>query len=178
MGDSDIMTAIAVPVPEAEPLVGAWRSKHDPSGAWGMQPHVTLLVPFRRPKDVNDALLAELGALFAEMPSFTCRFEKTARFPGVLYLAPEPRERFLAMTDRLVARYPEYPPYGGAYKRVVPHLTVLDDCADCLCTRVAARLEEGLPLEAEITEVLLLEGSNASPGWTRRASFPLGLATA
>ena len=174
---TDVMTAIAVAIPEAEPLVGAYRRKHDPSGAWGMQPHVTLLVPFRAPRDLNDALLAELGALFAEMPSFTCRFEKTARFPGMLYLAPEPKERFVAMIDRLAERYPEYPPYGGTFKRVIPHLTVLHDCADCLCTRVAARLEEGLPLETEITEALLFEGSNASPGWTRRARFPLGPTT-
>ena len=175
---SDIMTALVVPVPDAEPLVGAYRQRHDPSGAWGMLPHVTVLVPFVPPAQVDDALLAELGALFGEIPAFTCRFRKTGRFPSVLYLAPEPVGRFRALTDRLVRRFPECPPYGGVYDKVIPHLTVLHDCADCLCDRVAARLKDKLPLVAEVREVLLFEGANAEPGWVRRARFPLGAATA
>jgi len=170
-------TALVVVVPEAESLVGPYRRHHDPSGAWGMPAHVTLLTPFREPRTIDDPLLAELGALFAETPSFTCRFEATGRFPGILYLAPEPTEIFRRMTERLVARYPGSAPYGGAHRRVVPHLTVLHDCADCLAERVAARLNEGLPLESEVQRVHLFVGANAEPGWKSVAVFPLGEAS-
>ena len=174
----EMTTVLVIPVPDAEPLVGAYRQRHDPSGAWGIPPHVTVLTPFVAPSRIDDAMLAELGALFAEMPSFAFRFEATGRFPGVLYLVPEPVERFRALTERLEERFPEFPPYGGAHDEIVPHLTVLHDCADCLCERVAPRLEEQLPLVTEAREVLLFEGANAEPGWVRRARFPLGSATA
>lgn len=167
-------TALVVVVPEAERLVGPYRQHHDPSGAWGMPAHVTLLTPFRDPRSVDDALLAELGALFAETPSFTCRFEATGRFPGTLYLAPEPAGLFRGMTERLVARYPGTAPYGGIHRQIVPHLTVLYDCADCLATHVASRLREGLPLESEVQRVHLYVGANAEPGWKSVAVFPLG----
>ena len=39
-------TAIVVPVPEAEAVVGDWRRLHTPSGAEGVPAHVTLLAPF------------------------------------------------------------------------------------------------------------------------------------
>ena len=139
-----------------------------------MPAHVTVLAPFVPPARIDDPMLAELGAVFAEMASFACRFEKTGRFPGVLYLAPEPVDRFRALTQRMVERFPECPPYGGAHKVVVPHLTVLHDCADCLCERAARRLEEGMPLVTEVREVQLFQGANAEPGWVRRARFPLG----
>ena len=174
---SDAMTALVVPIPEAEPVVGAYRQKHDPSAAWGILPHVTVLTPFVTPSRVDDALLAELAALFADMPAFACRFETAGRFPGIVYLAPRPADRFRAITQRLVAQFPDCPPYGGEFERVVPHLTVLHDCADCLCERVVPCLEDELPLVAQVNEVMLFEGANREPGWIRRARFPLGSPT-
>ena len=131
------------------------------------------------PARIDDPLLAELGALFAEMPSFACRFEKTGRFPGVLYLAPEPIGRFRALTTRLARAVPRVSrPTAGRTTRSFPHLTVLHDCADCLCERVGPRLEEEMPLVTQAREVLLYQGANAEPGWVRRARFPLGAPTA
>ena len=42
-------SAVVVEVPEAEPLVGAWRLRFDPVAALGMPAHVTLLYPFVAP---------------------------------------------------------------------------------------------------------------------------------
>ena len=129
--------------------------------------------------DVRTALVVPLpDVVFAEMPAFACRIEKTGRFPGVLYLAPEPVGRFQALTARLLEQFPELLPYGGAYDEVVPHVTVLHGCADCLCERVGPRLEEEMPLVTQAREVLLFQGENAEPGWVRRARFPLGTPTA
>src|SRR2546423_9823979 len=72
-----------------------------------MPPHVTLLVP--APADVED--IAEVLFAFA---SFEVVFSRLERFPGTLWLAPEPAQPFARMIDALVERFPGYPPYGGA----------------------------------------------------------------
>ena len=52
------------------------------------------------------------------------RFERTGRFPGVVWLAPEPAEPFIALTELLAAAFPDHPPYEGAHDEIVPHLTL------------------------------------------------------
>jgi hypothetical protein len=43
------LSAVVVPVPEAEPRVGALRTALDPSAALGVPAHVTILYPFVAP---------------------------------------------------------------------------------------------------------------------------------
>ncbi len=46
-------------------------------------------------------------------------------FPAnVVYLAPDPAEPFVALTEALAAAFPDCPPYGGAFDEPVPHLTI------------------------------------------------------
>src|SRR5436305_14446142 len=104
-------TAIVVVVPEAQALYDAWRERWDP--APGIPAHVTLLFPFRPAERVDDALLAELRALFAAVAPFDVEFPRIGRFAEVAWLAPEPAEPFVALTETRVARFPEHPPYGG-----------------------------------------------------------------
>ncbi|WP_442945794.1 2'-5' RNA ligase family protein [Nonomuraea sp. LPB2021202275-12-8] len=54
---------------------------------------------------IQDA--AELGALFAACEPFDVVFRRCARFPGVLYLVPEPGAPFRALTGIVAARWPE-----------------------------------------------------------------------
>ena len=44
-------SALVVLVPEADPLVGPFRSFFDPSAALGVPAHVTLLYPFVEPAE-------------------------------------------------------------------------------------------------------------------------------
>ena len=139
-------SALSVLVPEAEPLVGRWRAAHDPSCAVGVTAHVTLLYPFRRPQQIDDALLEELAQLFAALPSFSFELASVGRFPGVLYLAPEPAAPFKTMIRRLMLRFPEHPPYGGAFTEVVPHVTVAQSEDEPTLDRVAAELRGFAPI--------------------------------
>ena len=75
---------------------------------------------------VDAAVLAELTALFATHQAFDLQLSEARRFPGVLYLAPEPAAALRALTDAVVSTWPEAPPYGGRFADVVPHLTVAD----------------------------------------------------
>ena len=168
-------TALVVVVPEAAALAEPWLERTVlPKPSIGVPAHVTLLYPFVAAAAVDEALLAELGALFARFEAFDFTLVRTSRFPGVLYLAPEPAARFLALTEAIVARWPEHPPYEGEHDEVVPHLTVAEgepEVLDAAETDVAP----GLPVVARAREAVLLE--EREPGWVRwgpRASFPLG----
>src|SRR5512144_1866565 len=83
-------TALVVPVPEAEPAVRTWRERYDPAARAGVPAHVTVLFPFLHASLVGHGTCAVLDEIFGRHRSFEVRFETCGRFPGVLYLAPDP----------------------------------------------------------------------------------------
>ena len=91
-----------------------------------MPAHITILYPFMPPDEITPAVLAELREFFAQFAAFEFTLPELRRFPKVLYLAPSPAEPFKALTHAVVERYPDYPPYGGGYSEVIPHLTIAD----------------------------------------------------
>ncbi|HET8751340.1 MAG TPA: 2'-5' RNA ligase family protein [Gaiellaceae bacterium] len=111
-----------------------------------LPPHVTVLVPC--PGDV--AAIAEVLSAFGP---FNVAFPRLERFPEILWLAPEPAEPFVAMTEAMVDRFPGYPPYGGIHDDIVPHLTV----AEAELDDTAARIEPLLPLRSRTESVVLYE---------------------
>jgi 2'-5' RNA ligase len=155
--------AVVVPFPGLAEIVDDWRERTcltKPSH--GVPPHVTILTPSRG--DVPD--LVEALAAFTP---FDVRFMRLDRFPGTLWLAPDPAEPFVAMTEALVAQWPECAPYGGVYSRVIPHLTVaqrdFDDATEAL--------EPMLPLQSRVEAVLLLEKVQ-DDHWREIATVDLG----
>lgn len=166
-------SSIMVLVHAAEPLVGAWRAQYDPRAPVGVPAHVTVLYPFLAPDDIDDDVVAELRLLLTRCEPFAFRLSRAGRFPGVLYLVPEPAEPFVAMTDAIAHRWPEAPPYGGTHASVIPHLTVahLDD---------SERLDEiervilpALPIETAATSAyLMVQGDDGR--WWVRARLALG----
>jgi len=164
-------TALIVAVPEAEPLVGTWRAKHDWSAQRGVPAHVTVLYPFVPTERVDDRLVEELRELFAARPPFSFDLPRVARFPDVAWLAPEPSEPFKALTQTVVARYPDYPPYEGIHDEVIPHLTVAEGDVE-LQDRVEAALAEHLPIAAQAKDVaFMFEGDDGL--WREANRFPL-----
>ena len=116
-------SAVVVLVPEAEAVVRALRLCHDPMAVRGVPAHVTVLHPFKALP--NDHDLNELATAAPEFDPFSTTFDAVAGFPGgVVYLAPSGPERFAAMTRRVVAAFPDCPPYGGAFEEPIPHLPI------------------------------------------------------
>jgi 2'-5' RNA ligase len=148
-------TAVVVPVPDAEPLVGAWREHLDPSAPFGMPAHVTLLVPFLREEHLTDDVIAGLRDLCGAMPVLDVVFRRLGRFPSVLYLDPEPPGELRALTLAIAARW-DTPPYGGAFPDVVPHLTVADGADDEARAVAEAAVSRGLPLTTRLAEAWLV----------------------
>jgi hypothetical protein len=162
-------SAVLIRVPEAEPLVGEWRRRFDPSALLGIPAHITVVYPFVPVEGVQ----AALRGLFAEVAP--CRFElrAPARFPSVLYLKPEPDAALRAIIEGVVGRFPEHPPYGGAFDDLMPHLTVAQSGDEDLLARVESQLPRGLPVEVDVAEAVLM--TEREDGlWRVADTFPFG----
>jgi 2'-5' RNA ligase superfamily len=165
-------SAVIVEVPEARPVVEEWRQRHTHDAPLGVPPHVTLLSPFVPVVRLGEALERRLAALLADMPAFDAVFTRTARFPEVLYLEPEPAEPFSHLTAAIAAEWPEHPPYEGVHETVIPHLTVAESEDGRLLDSIAAEVEPGLPLAVRVREAQLYV-EDAEGRWHERRRFPL-----
>lgn len=163
-------SALVVPVPLAEPVVGSWRDRLDPSAARGVPAHVTVLYPFVPPDAIDDDVEARVAAVVGRFAAFPVRFAAIGRFPGVVYLEPDPAEPFVALTAAITSEWPSHPPYGGRFDTVVPHLTVAHGKEP---RGLARELARSLPLDTTAEEVWLLEQHGTSGRWRTRARFGL-----
>ena len=174
-------SSLIVPVPAAG-VVEPWREQLDPFSAYGMPAHVTVEYPFQPPALIDQDLVATLRNLFATMPSFRFEltsvkwFESSSTAGGdarVVWLEPEPDERYRAMTAAVMDRWPDLRPYGGAPGKVPPHLTIgVSESVDRL-TQAGHELEPSLPIDCVAQEVWLMTGSKAPGSWTIEARFPM-----
>jgi 2'-5' RNA ligase len=144
--------ALVVPVPDADPLVSAWRERYDASAARGMPAHVTALYPFLPEDRLTDAVFSELTQLCAESPVLDVVFRRIKQFPGVLYLEPDPADGLRRLTIAIMKRWPEAPPYEGRFDEVIPHLTVATGASRRATAEIEAALESGLPFRARLAE--------------------------
>jgi 2'-5' RNA ligase len=168
-------SALIVPVPEAQPVVGDLRAALDRSAGWGVPPHVTVLYPFLPPDRIDQRVLDTLAAAVRTVPAFDVTFARTSRFgDSVLWLAPEPDQPFRALTGAVWARFPEHPPYRGEFADVVPHLTVGHDAPVDVLRGAADAIAPRLPIRAHVTAVHLLCGLSERASWRPVADFALG----
>jgi 2'-5' RNA ligase len=159
--DSQEGTALVILVPEAEALVKAFRERHDPSAPEGMPAHITVLYPFKQAEGIGNDTVDTLQRLFLRYPRFRFSLEETNRFPHTLYLVPRPRASFQELTRAVAERYPEIPPYGGAFSEVVPHLTIaqVEDPRqrDAISEEFHRASEGRLPIQGHAEKVWLME---------------------
>ncbi len=170
-------TALSIVVPEAEAPTLAFRRRWlGQTVAKRVPAHVTLLYPFVDADTVDAGLLAELRALYASAAPFSFALARLETFDAHVWLAPDPRQRFVALIALTCGRFPECPPYGGAFSDSdpVPHLTVGEgDDVEGLRDQAARALGGVLPLQCAAGSVTLLE-EQADGMWSARAAFSLG----
>lgn len=158
-------SAFIVEVPHAQAHVGAMRERHDASVRLGEPAHITVLSPFMPPTRIDADVLARVRAALASIPAFAFELAEVARFPATAYLAPHPAAPFVELTESLARAFPDYPPFGGQFDTVIPHLTVAHgDAAEA--ERAAAELASILrrrgPIACRCDTVTLLENSSGS----------------
>ncbi|MDQ1403457.1 MAG: hypothetical protein QOG03_1773 [Actinomycetota bacterium] len=162
-------SALLIPLPEVDGIIGHHRLRHDPSARNGVPAHVTLLYPFVSPAAIDDGVLTKVTDVVRDFRRFDVRFERVGRFGEVVYLAPEPGDPFAEMTAALVRAFPKYPPYRGRFTKVIPHLTVAEhssppDLGDALAAE--------LPVAAACREVWLMTEADSGQ-WSTRERWTL-----
>jgi len=142
--------------------VGEIRLAHDPSAVRGAPAHITILFPFLPPEQVDEDAVRDLCSRF---PAFDFVLDRIGRFEeGAVWLHPEPSWRFADLTSAVCQRWPECPPYEGAFDEVIPHLTVSVTPLD---------VQVMLPIAAHAHEVVLLEEREPDGVWLTRSRFEL-----
>jgi 2'-5' RNA ligase len=168
-------SALLVPVFVADCVVGPLRAQLDPAAKLGVPAHITVLYPFVAPDAVVSPLLDELRSLFQRVAAFDFVLTRTAWFgETVLWLAPEPDVGFRRLTTAAFSRWPQYPPYGGRFAELTPHLTIGDGAPLDSLRDAELEVAPALPIAARATEVVLMSGGTEPGSWKTHARFPLG----
>jgi len=152
-------TAVILPVPAAEHVVGPHRATLDASAAAGVPAHLTVLHPFVDVAAVDESVLARVAEVVAATPAFTCRFTRCSWFDDdVLWLDPEPAAPVLELVQALWAAFPDHPPYAGAHDEVVAHVTIGETAVGGLAAlrEAEAAVTAQLPVEAVLDHALVI----------------------
>jgi 2'-5' RNA ligase len=149
------------------------RARDDRMASVGVPPHITLLFPFVPVDQLGPAVRRELAAIAATVEPFEVRFARVDRFPGAVYLVPEPSAPFVALTTAIVERFPDHPPYDGAFAEIVPHLTLVESTTLDL-DPIAAEAGRGLPFARRVSSMELLV-EDGTGRWHGRWRIPLGV---
>jgi len=164
-------SAVIVRVPIPAPLERL-RRRWDRAAGLGVPSHVTLLFPFLDASALDPACRRVVAAVAGAVAPFSVRFERIERFPTVLYLAPEPAEPFRRLTHELAGRFPEHPPYGGAFDDVIPHLTIAEN-AEAPFDSITAEVAGTLPIERAVSNLeVLIQTTDGR--WHGHWRVPLG----
>lgn len=166
-GDRPGDTALSLRIPRADPLVTA-----------GFPAHVTLLYPFVHESRLDPGARRELARLCRAHPAFGLGFARFGRYPGVLYLEPEPHDPVLALRAALRERWPEAVPYRGIFgpEGLPPHLTLANHEGPGTCASAYDALERRyageLPIHTRVTAVHLIVWREGA--WQDADVLPLG----
>ncbi len=132
-----------------------------------------MLFPFLSPSALDPAVRRQLAVIASAVAPFDVRFARVGRFPNVVYLAPEPADPFVALTEAVSSRFPEHPPYEGAFEVVIPHLTITE-AADAPLDEIEALADGALPFSCRATALeAIVEGPDGR--WRSRWRIPLGV---
>lgn len=133
--------------------------------------HITLLGPWTDRPSAQD--LGCVARIAEAIEPFEVRLALIDEFPdGVIYLRPEPDTQFRELTSRLVAAFPQFPPYGGQYPDVVPHLTLDRRSPTVTPATVSASVRHLLPLTIDVDQIDLQWWANHA--CRRLNTWPLG----
>ena len=159
-------SALLIPVPEADAVVGRWRHQHDPVAAAGVPAHITLVVPWLPPDEITEADLAELDSTLEDVNAFQFRLDHVDWFGRrVLWVAPEPVAPFLTLTTRLAEQFAT-PPWEDEFDEVIPHLTVAHASDGVELVPMAADVTSRLPLACRAEQVWVMIGDGSH--WSLR----------
>jgi len=149
-------TVLAVPVPALDEVVRQRTAFYDASFVSAdpdfAHAHITLLAPWAERPSATD--LARLADIARSVSPFEVKLAQLGEFPdGVIYLRPEPDDRLRDLTSRLSAAFPQFPPYGGHYQDVIPHLTLDRRSATVTPETVCTTVRDLIPVTVNVDRI-------------------------
>jgi 2'-5' RNA ligase len=163
---------VSIPVGDA---VDEFRARRHPRAiARKLPPHVTILPPFTRDVDDDEALGAELAQHFAACGAFEGEMVGVGRFRRHVWLAPAPPDRWVELLTSTRDRFPHLVRDGD--RDPVPHLTIAEigkgQSTRQVFEEAEASLAPLLPIPFVVRDVGLYEVCR--DGWYEVRRFALG----
>lgn len=153
------------------------RRHHRRSVARGIPPHLTLLYPFVAAAELDAPALDRATALARAWVAFDGQLVSVGHFDDVVWLAPEPRDRFVRLLSETWDRFPQLPPYGRRDLPPRPHVTIAaaDDGAatEALAELAAAELGGSLPSRFRADAATIL-AEDVDGTWAAAHRLPFG----
>lgn len=170
-------TGLLIPV-DADSLVADFRGRYNAATvARRLPPHITILFPFARGVSVAETHGADLTTNFARFQPFDAELTGVGQFDRFVWLAPEPRERFVDLITATSSRFPEFPPYDGEGGEPEPHLTIAAIDAPAQTESIAriarSELQPRLPFRFTVDSVCLFEEQEDAT-WRMSSRYELG----
>lgn len=152
-------SALIIACPEAEAAVDRQRQRLDGAARLGVPAHITVTYPFKPATMMtaadDDALQTVIGAF----DGFAVRGAETGWFDeSVLFVRLDEPEVVAALTDAVGQTFPAWPPYGGVFDEVVPHLTVGHDQPRDVLVAAEREVRERLPFVQTVDHIELWAG--------------------
>ncbi|ACO45756.1 2'-5' RNA ligase family protein [Deinococcus deserti] len=166
-------TSVLLWLPELDRWIGHWRQTL-PAARRGVAPHVSLLFPWVSPEPAPEHL-ARLEACLRGTRPVSLSFSHLGRFPGLLWLAPEPAAEIRALMRTIARAFPETPPYSGKHPDPEPHLTVArggEDELDVIAGQLQALLPELAAVRYLVDRVTVAQ-KDADNRWRVAHEVPL-----
>lgn len=136
--------------PDADPLVGRWRAKHDWAAKWGIGAHVTVRTPFLPPPEWGDPQIQQVLEPYLPLTINLARLENR---PGALVVLAEPDNELRLVTAAVSAAWPSLPPHRGGRPDFAYHVTVVRTPDPHARDAAAAEIAPRLPMQVIGAEV-------------------------
>jgi 2'-5' RNA ligase len=170
-------TALIIEVDAAEAAASPWRTAYDPVATRGVPAHITVLFPFAPSDRLDRAVLERLTELATRTPVFDFDLTSVDEFPGTVWLRPEPETPFTTLTHQIWSAFPDFPPYGGRFSEVHPHLTLASVDAEhqaALAARIREAMTPHLPIRCR-ADALSVFVSDDLDRWRREHRLPFAV---
>lgn len=173
--DESVETGLILPVPAFEPFIRHHRTFNPAVSPEGVPAHLTLLYPFLPPQGCKEAH-AEVAAFFSRVEPFEFELTDVGWFDErVVFLAPGDASPFVALTEQLIAAWPQCIPYGGRHGGThVPHLTLGIEGTPEEMASLADAAERLLPVRSLADQAWLMIGTSRPARWSVAERFPFG----
>lgn len=166
-------TGIAIPI-RIPARLARIRRRSDTAALAGARAHVTVLFPFAPVRRLGPEDRVALATIAGRIDPFEVRFERVRRFDGELvWIEPDPAEPFLRLTADVADRWPAFPPYGGRFETLIPHLTVVESETVPL-EPIETEVRAAAPFSARATRMELWRQDDAGR-WHPHWVLPLGV---